>query len=75
MSELSLMDYLKSDDFIAGAIAGSIGIVATQPLDTIRIRCQLDKTMNVRQHAMTVKPKPNTFHSHTLIITHFFFSL
>ena len=52
---ISLMDYLKSDDFIAGAIAGSIGIVATQPLDTIRIRCQLDKTMGVRQHAMTVK--------------------
>ena len=54
MSDMSLIDYLKSDDFIAGAIAGSIGIVSTQPLDTIRIRCQLDKTMNVRQHAVTV---------------------
>ena len=54
MSDLSLIDYLKSDDFIAGAIAGSLGIAVTQPLDTIRIRCQLDKRMNIRQHAVNV---------------------
>ena len=52
---MSLMDYIFSDDFIAGSIAGSIGIVATQPLDTIRIRCQLNKAMNVRQHAIAVE--------------------
>jgi len=50
----SFLEHICSDDFIAGCIAGSIGIVATQPLDTIRIRCQLDKTMNVRQHAVSI---------------------
>ncbi len=52
---MSFIDYLLSDDFIAGSVAGSIGIVATQPCDTIRIRCQLNKTMNMRQHATSVK--------------------
>lgn len=51
---MGLLDYLISDDFIAGSIAGSIGIVSTQPLDTIRIRCQLNKSINARQHAISI---------------------
>jgi len=35
------MDILRSPDFIAGCVAGSLGIVATQPLDVIRIRMQI----------------------------------
>eukprot|EP01083_Nonionella_stella_P287308 977935_1 len=51
---MNFIDYLLSDDFIAGSLAGSIGIVATQPFDTIRIRCQLNKTMNMQQHAISI---------------------
>eukprot|EP01083_Nonionella_stella_P012733 36010_1 len=54
---MTLIDYLFSEDFVAGSIAGSIGIVATQPFDTIRIRCQLNKTMNLRQHAISITKK------------------
>eukprot|EP00484_Ammonia_sp_Unknown_P029266 CAMPEP_0197027760 /NCGR_PEP_ID=MMETSP1384-20130603/7648_1 /TAXON_ID=29189 /ORGANISM="Ammonia sp." /LENGTH=334 /DNA_ID=CAMNT_0042456661 /DNA_START=38 /DNA_END=1042 /DNA_ORIENTATION=+ len=54
MSDTSFWSYFISDDFVAGSIAGSIGIVLTQPLDTIRIRCQLDKSMGIRQHFMTI---------------------
>eukprot|EP00490_Sorites_sp_Unknown_P001965 CAMPEP_0114664354 /NCGR_PEP_ID=MMETSP0191-20121206/28684_1 /TAXON_ID=126664 /ORGANISM="Sorites sp." /LENGTH=304 /DNA_ID=CAMNT_0001906333 /DNA_START=22 /DNA_END=936 /DNA_ORIENTATION=- len=51
------MDYLLSADFIAGWIGGSIGIIATQPLDTIRIRTQLykgSKPLSITQHAISI---------------------
>jgi len=50
----SLLEHVCSDDFIAGCIAGSIGIVLTQPMDTIRIRCQLDKSLGIRRHAVSI---------------------
>ena len=54
---MSIIDYFFSDDFVAGCVAGSIGIVATQPLDTVRIRCQVEKAKNwsVKQHLTSVK--------------------
>ena len=48
------MDYFLSPDFIAGWIAGSIGIVVTQPMDTIRIRMQVHTQGTIRGHFMQV---------------------
>ena len=52
------MDYLLSPDFIAGCIAGSFGIIATQPMDTIRIRMQVNQSLmsnaSVRTHFLKV---------------------
>eukprot|EP01084_Bolivina_argentea_P215486 365845_1 len=54
---MSLVDYLFSDDFVAGCISGMAGIISTQPLDTIRIRCQLLKHQNksVFQHFQSIR--------------------
>lgn len=48
----AVVDFFTSPDFIAGSVAGSAGIIATQPLDTIRIRKQLFKAqkMSALQH-------------------------
>eukprot|EP01084_Bolivina_argentea_P215487 365847_1 len=54
---MDLLDYLFSTDFMAGCIAGMAGIIATQPLDTIRIRCQVLKHQNksVFQHFKSIR--------------------
>ena len=50
------MDFLLSNEFIAGWVGGSIGIIATQPFDTIRIRTQLYKgtSLSIREHAIII---------------------
>ena len=51
---MDYLEYLVSPDFIAGWIAGSIGIVVTQPMDTIRIRMQVHAQGTIRHHFMQV---------------------